>query len=70
MMSHKKKLKPSERLLGNAVIAHALHSKCPGGRMVMVEWWSDSNTHKYGAKFVCKICGGIVESQHNKPGGS
>ncbi len=67
MMDHKKKLKPFVRMLGNAIIAHALHSKCPGGRLVMTEWWSDDETHKYGAKYMCKICGVTIESQHNKP---
>ncbi len=64
---HKMKLDPSERMLGNASLAHILANGCYG-RLKMKSYQSDNEAGRYAAKYECVKCGKIIESQHNKPG--
>ena len=66
-MNHKKKLKPFERIAGNAVLAHILATGCYG-RLKMKSYSCDHEKHRYSAVYECAKCGKVVESQHSKPG--
>ena len=68
MMNHKKKLKPFDRLLGNASLGHIQADGCYG-RMMMVTYRRNDSTNYYRARYRCAVCGKIIDSGHGKPGG-
>jgi len=61
------KLNPSDRLMGNASLAHILADGCYG-RMALMRWQFNGNTQAAEATYMCQTCNKIVESRHNKHG--
>ncbi len=67
MIHHHIKIKPSDRLLGNAAIAHILHRQCYG-RMMLVKYQEDTELSMYQAIHQCVHCGDTIRSYTSKSG--